>query len=147
MLDAASNDQNPDFSASFHKLFAAGPDRFRSSLRSLVEKRGWESCKPLLRILIETPVGAWIPSELLPRFIFLDLERDPKSGAIKEFAIASTHPLEANPEIHELVAKHDGGLEKNQIEKLLGENGNGDWVVGHNIRNFDAVHLRELGIS
>jgi hypothetical protein len=93
LLKVAESGDRPDISARLHKLLSSGPGQFQRSLREFVKKRSWETCKPLLKLLIDTRVGDWIPAEMIPRFTFIDIERDPNSKNIREFAIASVHPF------------------------------------------------------
>ena len=146
LLKAAEDGGRPDISAWLHKLLASGSDQFQRSLRELVKQRGWDSCKPLLRLLIDTKVGDWIPAELIPRFTFIDLERDPNSNKIREFAIATVHPFTDEPEIDVLIAGGRGSVHASDLNRLFNNHKSGEWIVGHNIREFDAVVLSEIGI-
>jgi RecQ family ATP-dependent DNA helicase len=146
LLKVAEEGKRPDISAWLHKFLASGPELFQQSLRELVKKRGWDTCKPLLRLLIDTTIGAWIPVEMIPRFTFIDLEQDIKSKDILEFAIATVHPFTVEPEIDELKSDGRGPVRANDIKRLIGNHTSGDWIVGHNIREFDADVLAKVGV-
>ncbi len=147
LLKAVETGGRPDISAWLHKLLASGPDPFKRALRELIKARSWETCKPLLRLLIDTSVGEWIPAELMPRFTFIDLEHDPKSNIIREFAIATVHPLVDFPEIDELLSEGGRSIDAEEINGLLNKHSLGVWIVGHNIPEFDAIKLREIGVT
>jgi hypothetical protein len=110
LLKVAESGAQPDVAAWLHKLLASGQDQFQRALRELVKARSWETCKPLLNHLIDTKVGEWIPPELIPRFTFFDLESDPNSNTIREFAIATVHPFDDEPDIDELVSGGRGSI-------------------------------------
>ena len=146
LLRVAESGDQPDISAWLYKQLAREPDQFQRSLRELVKARSWETCKPLLRFLIDTSVGEWIPAELIPRFTFIDLEHDPKSNIIREFAISTVHPFDNAPEVDELISRGGRSLNADEINRLFKKHSSGMWLVGHNIRKFDAVKLQEIGI-
>jgi len=143
-----------------HKLVAPDPRPFQDALRRIVAEDGWYASRSVLQEALRTPLGPWIPDDVLPRIVFLDTEIHPRTGRILEIAVAVTSGFLDEPaytvlELDRVTAEQrtpDGrGLAAHTVTYILkqamGQREASCWLVGHNIEAFDLPALEEQGVA
>lgn len=143
-----------------HKIVAPNPGQFQDALRSIVAEDGWYASQRILQEALRTPLGPWIPDDVLPQIVFLDTEIHPRTGRILEFAVAVTSGFLDEPtytvlELDKASAGQrtpDGrGLAPasvtNILKQAVGRRGASCWLVGHNIEAFDLPALKDQGVA
>ena len=146
LLNAATEGEKPDISAAVHKFLTKDPKYFQEQLLELLKLHEWEETKPLLKLLCNTKIKSWIPEFVLPSFTFIDLERNPNSSKINEFAIGITNNLEEEPSVFDKVFDEIEDYKVKYIQNLIEKHHNTNWLVGHNIKEFDYNVLINIGV-
>lgn len=135
-------------SSYIHWITAADPVMFRTALCEFIARKGWDASKPVLFKLCRTPLRGWIPADVMPGFVILDLEWSPDVG-IREIALVCSWGLVDTGEVTTRVAPVGQGLPASVIRELLVPALRQQGLViltGHNIRKFDLERLIETGI-
>ena len=143
-----------------HELVAPDPRQFQDALRRIVAEDGWYASRSVLQEALRTPLGPWIPDDVLPRIVFLDTEIHPRTGRILEIAVAVTSGFLDEPaytvlELDRAAAEQrtpDGrGLAAHTVTYILkqamGQREASCWLVGHNVEAFDLPALEEQGVA
>lgn len=125
-------DSRWQLSGFLHRLTAAGPAMFQDALAALVREKGWSASAKLLLELRQSPLGSWIPAELVPTLAILDLEWSADTG-IREIALLRSWGLMDTPQVSSGAAAPGAGLAVHEIEKVLAPLREiHPWILHHN---------------
>ena len=133
-----------------HRFFANDQSLFQDAVREVVAEQGWERSQAFLEELAESPLGPWLPNDLCPRVLILDLEINPHSGALREAAFGVSTALSDFRALEEASSGGEESLSSSRLRKLWADASaecEPGWIAGHNIVDFDLPELAKRGFD
>ncbi len=133
-----------------HRFFANDQSLFQDAVREVVSEQGWERSQAFLEELAESPLGPWLPNDLCPRVLILDLEINPHSGALREAAFGVSTALSDFRALEEATGGGGESISSSRLLKLWADVSaecEPGWIAGHNIVDFDLPELAKRGFD